>query len=221
MEEIFLKKANKESFKYLLSKFFTAVFFILCVSIILEVVIATVQVRTPRFFGYSVSYVPTESMEPTIHADSYVLFKSATFETVAENDIIIYRASSGRFIIHRVIEKTNEYIICQGDNNPIADTENIYPDMVLGKYVRTISFLNIFSGGINQNMIYIFLVILFIILIITQIASIAIKSQTDALKKKNDQAEKDREVLLREMRNQILAEELEKLKKQKEQKKDE
>ncbi len=211
MQDIFIKKANKESLKYILSKFFTAVFFILCITTIFEVVMATVEARTPRFFGYSVSYVPTESMEPTIKAGDYVMFKSTSFEEVIEKDIIVYRSESGRFIIHRVIEKNNEYIICKGDNNPVADEEHITSDMIIGKYVKTVAILGIFSGGINKNLIYIFLIILFIVLIVTQVVSIAIKSQTDALKKKNDQALKDKELMLEEMRKQILAEELEKL----------
>lgn len=215
MQDTFFKKASKESFKYLLSKFFTAVFFILCITTIFEVVMATAEARTPRFFGYSVSYVPTESMEPTIMAGDYVLFKNTSFEEVKEEDIIVYRSASGRFIIHRIIEKNDDYIICQGDNNPIADEEHITSDMIIGKYVSTVAILHIFSGGINQNLVYIFLVILFIILIVTQVASIAIKSQTDALKKKNDQALKDKEIMLEEMRKQILAEELEKLKNKK------
>ena len=103
MQDTFFKKASKESFKYLLSKFFTAVFFILCITTIFEVVMATAEARTPRFFGYSVSYVPTESMEPTIMAGDYVLFKNTSFEEVKEEDIIVYRSASGRFIIHRII----------------------------------------------------------------------------------------------------------------------
>ena len=129
MEDVFLKKAKTSSLKSLYTQFFTAVFFILCISIIFEVILAGIQTRTPKFFGYSVSYVPTESMEPTIHAGDYVLFREATFDTVEVNDIVIYRATSGRFIIHRVIEKNNEYLICKGDNNPIADAENIYPEI--------------------------------------------------------------------------------------------
>lgn len=211
MEDVFLKKANKASFKSLFTQFLTAVFFILCICIIFEVIIAGAEGRTPRFFGYSVSYVPTESMEPTIHANSYVLSHSTSFDKVDVGDIIIYKSETGRFIIHRIIAKTSEYIICQGDNNPIADSEKIYPDMVRGEYIKTIKALGIFSGGVNQNLVYIGLTALFVILIITQIASMAIKSQTDALKKKAEQNTKDKEILLQEMRNQILAEELEKL----------
>ena len=211
-----LKKALKDSFKVLITKFFTAVFFILCASIILEVILSGVEGRTPQFFGYSVSYVPTESMEPTIKPGEYVLSQKTTFDNVNVDDIIIYKSSEGRFIIHRVINKTEEYLICQGDNNPIADSEFIYPNMVRGKYIKTINAFKIFSGGINQNAIYIGLMVLFVILIITQIVSLAIKSQTDNLKKKANQALLYKEVLLKEMRNQILEEELEKLRKQKE-----
>ena len=154
-------------------------------------------------------------MEPTIHADEYVLFHQATFDTVDVGDIVIYRSESGRFIIHRIIEKNNEYLICKGDNNPVADSENIYPEMVRGKYIKTLKALNIFSGGINRNLVFVGLIILFLILIITQIASIVIKSQTDQLKKKVEQNNKDKEILLKELRNQILAEELEKLRNKK------
>jgi len=215
VEDLYLKKANKETTRALYQLFFTATFFILCITIIFEVILAGIQVRTPKFFGYSISYVPTESMEPTIHADDYVLFHEANFDNVGVGDIIIYRSNSGRFIIHRIIEKTNDYIICQGDNNPIPDSENIYPDMIRGKYIKTIKALDIFSGGINRNLVYVGLIILFFLLIITQVASLIIKSKTDALKKKTEQNNKEKELLLKELRNQILAEELEKLRNKK------
>ena len=216
MDEIFLKTANKESFKTLITKFFTAVFFILCASIILEVVLSGVEGRTPQFFGYSVSYVPTESMEPTIMPEEYVLSHTTSFDKVDVGDIIIYKSETGRFIIHRVISKFEDYLICKGDNNPIEDSEKIYPNMVKGIYICKVEFLHIFSGGINQNTIYIFLIVLLIIMVVTQVVSAAIKSQTDDLKKKAEQVAKDKELLLEELKRQVLEEELEKIRKQKE-----
>lgn len=211
MEDIFLKKAEKKGFKALFSQFLTGIFFIICASIILEVIIAGAEGRTPQFFGYSISYVPTESMEPTINAGDYVLSHNVKFEQVNVDDIIIYKSNSGRLIIHRIIVKTDEYIICQGDNNPIPDSEMIYPDMVKGIYIKQIQALKIFSNGINQNIVYLILIILFIILIVTQIISIILKSRTDDLINKKKELENiDKEELLKKLHDEVLAEELEK-----------
>ena len=47
---------------------------LLCLYITIEVIVANTNNRPPRIFNISVSYVPTESMEPTISAGSYVMF---------------------------------------------------------------------------------------------------------------------------------------------------
>lgn len=182
---------------------------ILCIFITVEVINSNRQQRPPRIFGLSVSYVPTASMEPTISAGEYVMYGKTNFEDVNVGDIIVYKSSSGMYIIHRVIEKNTEYLTTKGDNNAISDTEQITPDMVYGKYIMTIYFLSIFSGGISKNLVFLILILIFTAMIVMQIISIVLKQKTEKLKK---DSEADRKLLLEQLKKEILEEELEKLK---------
>lgn len=182
---------------------------ILCIFITVEVINSNRQQRPPRIFGLSVSYVPTASMEPTISAGEYVMYGKTNFADVNVGDIIVYKSSSGMYIIHRVIEKNTEYLTTKGDNNAISDTEQITPDMVYGKYIMTIHFLSIFSGGISKNLVFLILILIFTAMIVMQIISIVLKQKTEKLKK---DSEADRKLLLEQLKKEILEEELEKLK---------
>lgn len=185
----------------------------LCLYITIEIIRANTEGRPPRIFNISVSYVPTASMEPTINSNDYVMFVGADFNSVAVNDIIVYKSNTeNKYIIHRVIEKYEDYLITQGDNNPIPDSEKITPDMVYGRYVMTLGLMStIFSGGISQNIIFIILVVIFVIMIIMQMVSIVIKNKTEKLK--ND-IEAEKEQLREELKKEILEEELRKIKEQ-------
>ena len=185
----------------------------LCLYITIEVIRANTEGRPPRIFNISVSYVPTASMEPTINSNDYVMFVGADFNSVAVNDIIVYKSNTeNKYIIHRVIEKYEDYLITQGDNNPIPDSEKITPDMVYGRYVMTLGLMStIFSGGISQIIIFIILVVIFVIMIIMQMVSIVIKNKTEKLK--ND-IEAEKEQLREELKKEILEEELRKIKEQ-------
>jgi len=186
------------------------VILVLSLSIIINVISANINHKLPSVFGFSVSYVPTESMEPTISSDQYILSQSTSFDKVNVDDIIIYRSNTeNRFIVHRVIEKYDDYLRTKGDNNPVADSEHITSDMICGKYLCTIGFLSIFSGGVNSTVVYVILVILFLILILTQGFSIYIKYKADKIKKQNELKNKQ---ALDQLRAEIYKEELEKLK---------
>jgi signal peptidase I len=185
---------------------------LLCLYITIEVVNANTNHRPPRIFGLSVSYVPTASMEPTIKTGDYIMFSQASFDSVSEGDIIVYyNANEVKYIVHRVIEKNEvtRVIKTKGDNNYLADDIEVTPDMIYGKYLTTLGFMAIFSGGINQNLIFFILIVIFALMLGMQIASIFINKKKEQLK---DDKEKKKELLREEMKRQILAEELAKLK---------
>lgn len=207
------KKSEKKGIKDIVGYVISALCMILCIFITVEVISANVSKRPPRIFGYSVSYVPTASMEPVIMAGDYVLYQKATFDSVDEGDIIVYRNSKDMFIIHEVISKNTEdgYIIAKGVNNTLADDEHITADKIYGKYIMTIGFLSFLSGGVNQNAIFFILIGIFVIMLIMQTVSIIVKKKTEDINKKSDDEKK---LLLEQLKNQILAEELAKLKKQ-------
>ena len=199
-----MKKNFKEAIGYIVS----FLCLILCLYITVEVIVANTNNRPPSVFGVSVSYVPTESMEPTIEAGDYVMFTKVNFDDVKVDDIVVYKSSDDGFIIHRVIEKNSDYLICKGDNNPLEDKEVVTSSMLFGRYVTTLGFMQIFTGGINKNLIFFILILIFILMMIMQGVSIYIKSKTENVKKKHDE---EMNLLREELKKEILAEELKKL----------
>ena len=211
----------------------------LCIYIVSAVIVGNNQKRPPRVFGLSISYVPTGSMEPVISTNSYILFGYTSYDDCNLDDIIVYyNEGEQKYIIHRVVAKvvdgvmqtsskyynektvnlvsTSEtnYLVLMGDNNnnttdSIAVTKNI----VYGKYITGLNFMNIFSGGINNGIIYFILIGIFVIMIGMQTAQVLLKKKTDEAKKQNEES---REQMLEELKKEILAEELAKIKAQKE-----
>lgn len=200
---------------------------LLCLYITIEVIVANTNNRPPRIFNISVSYVPTESMEPTISAGSYVMFTGVNVDNIKTGDnnilknhenrdgdiIVFYNEKEDKFIIHRVvgIEEDSEgrYFITWGDNNILTDELKVRDSMIYGKYVTTLGFMSVFSGGVNTNLIFFILVGIFVIMIAMQVVQMLLKSKTDSVKKKT---EIDKEALREEMKKQILEEEIAKLK---------
>lgn len=200
---------------------------LLCLYITIEVIVANTNNRPPRIFNCSVSYVPTSSMDPTIKVGSYVLFVGVDTDdikagngSIEENhenrngDIIVYyNQNEDKFIIHRVVEISNDdegrYFILWGDNNQTADVLKVRDSMIYGKYVSTLGFMSIFSGGVNTNVIFIILVVIFLIMIAMQVIQIYVKNKAEAIKKKTVD---EKNALREELRKQILEEEIAKLK---------
>lgn len=215
--KLFFKKSTEESkkeplYKKIIGYVVSMLCILLCLYITIEVINANTNNRPPRIFGLSVSYVPTQSMEPTIKAGEYIMFAEASFDSVEEGDIVVYyNDQEQKYIVHRIIDKNTEtrVITTKGDNNSIADDIEVKPEMIYGKYLTTLGFMAIFSGGINQNLIFFILVVIFALMLVMQLASIFLNKKKQELK---DDKEKKKKLLREEMKRQIIAEELAKLK---------
>ena len=81
--------------------------------------------------------------------------------------------------------------------------------MVYGKYITTLGFMSIFSGGISKNLIFFILVIIFILMIVMQVFSMFVKGKTDELKKSK---EEEKSKLIEELKLEVYKEELARLK---------
>ena len=237
MFKFFKKKENvKESkIKAIISYAIGMIALVLCIYIVSSVIAATTEKRPPRIFGLSVSYVPTGSMEPTIESKSYVLFRKASYKECKPDDIIVYyNTAQSKYIIHRVIARVSngeivekssrfdsaniivnvttetDYLITMGDNNNNnTDTVAVTKNLVYGKYITGLGFMNIFSSGINPVVIYSILIVIFVIMIGIQTFQLVMKKKVDDAKKHNEDL---KEQLLEELRKQVLEEELQKLK---------
>lgn len=216
MEEI-KKEKKKIKKRTIVTYVISFLCLILCLYIVIEIINANSNKRPPNIFGISVSYVPTDSMEPTINKGDYIMFTKANYDSVGVGDIIIYRSSKDIFIVHRIVDSgvdsKGNYYITKGDNNTIADTERVYSNMICGKFITTLSFMALFNGGINTNIIFGILVVIFVLMIGMQGFSIYMKYKND---KKKEEQEKKKALLREELRKEILAEEIAKIKEAKE-----
>ncbi len=175
-------------------------------------IVAVRKERPVSYFGYSYSYVPTDSMYPAIKAGDSIIFKDVSYDEVLVGDIIVYKSSEGEtkglYIVHRVIEIRADGIIVKGDNNPIADDEIVTESKLIGKYVRTFNLLNIGKLASNKSIIYGILVIFFAIIILSESVNIYLMKNKNRLKeniKTKSESELKNEVL-EEMRQELLKE---------------
>ena len=91
-----------------------------------------------NFLGYTPNVVVSESMLPEMEVGDIVITRQAKFKDIEVGDIVVYKHDyhgGYQAIIHRVIEKTDEYLICKGDNNTEADPWFIYPEDVRAEVV--------------------------------------------------------------------------------------
>lgn len=85
--------------------------------------------------NYYVNITPSDSMKPEFEkGDITIVEKDLGIQEVEEGDIIAYdqKCSDEKDVIHRVIEKRNNKIITQGDNEKLKDqTFDHYGDRCL------------------------------------------------------------------------------------------
>ena len=93
----------------------------------------------PMPFGYGVSVVLSGSMEPVLSVNDVVLIHHS--DTYEEGDVVVYQTGN-ELIIHRIIEKNEDFIQTKGDANNAADTP-VNIKAVKGKLVGHIPFVGI------------------------------------------------------------------------------
>ncbi len=185
---------------------------VILVALTLILIIANVSAmrkeKPVSVFGYSFSYVPTESMKPVINPNDVVIFKKCQYNNLDVGDIIVYRSKTGNtagiYIIHRIKEITNEGFVMLGDNNNGAvDPELVTKDMLVGKFVKVFNAFNIGKIASNKNVIFFILVIIVMVIIVMEILNIYTTFQKDKIKAVE---EKRKQELLDEIRQELLEE---------------
>ncbi len=75
-----------------------------------------------------------DSMLPILHPNDVVQYKKINFKQIRINDIILVHKNK-RLFTHRIIYKTDRYLITKGDNNLESDGK-IYPRQIIGKVAK-------------------------------------------------------------------------------------
>ncbi len=153
---------------------------ILIVLVIIAIIICAYSVFSIKvlhkgyvnFFGYSVFEVATGSMKDEINIGDAVLVKINDDYEVG--DIITYQ-SGEEFITHRVVSKTDTYIITKGDANNVNDNP-IDKGLVLGRVVKIMPQVGIWKKVIlTPKVIILILITLFVFSILFSYDGNAIK----------------------------------------------
>ncbi|MFA5471078.1 MAG: S26 family signal peptidase [Acholeplasmataceae bacterium] len=219
-----------------MKKIFTGIFsglaILIFIASILLMVSGTIALRRnePVFiFGRALAVVPTDSMvgnQPdSLDINDMVLVKKATIDEVEMFDVIVFQGVNGSgapiLVIHRVIGKTEEGLITQGDNNDEIDQPD-YQDYVTeenfqGIFQSKITFLKPVAQLMNSSKSLIFggLAIVLTIMLISELIHLVRTYQSE----KNEALEKAHEAeidALKEAQRQALLEEILKEKQEKE-----
>lgn len=205
-------KKGKKILKIIISMI-SGCLFLFSILVLVTYISANKQGKLPMIFNCTISSVPTESMKPTLIPGDYIFLQKVKYENIEVDDIIVYKSKkSNIFIIHRVVSITEEGLVMQGDNNLKVDDEVVTKDMVQGKYCKTLFNLSNISILDNKNLMFGVLFLLFGVIIVTQIFGVYAQMKNE---KNKQEVEKLKQEVLEEMKKEILAEELEKLKKDK------
>jgi len=125
---------------------FLIVFIVISASASLFFTYSKIQNKMVNIFGYSICYVITGSMLPTLEVGDAILIKRVPEEEIKKDDIITYLSTTGvlagNYITHRVEEinlvENTLVFTTKGDANTANDTEFITYSKIQGVYVRKI-----------------------------------------------------------------------------------
>lgn len=82
--------------------------------------------------GYGFLIVLTESMEPTIFPQEFILIKE--LNNYELNDVVTYQSLDGTLITHRILQIDQDGFIAKGDKNQVTDAR-IALETIQGKVV--------------------------------------------------------------------------------------
>ena len=144
------KRKIKKGFLIGLDIFFASFVAVLSYFIVI-VNLAKSNNSVPFFFGYSIEYVETGSMIPSLPVGSVILSRKVDDstkisvgykDTSSEGSIITFYDTDRIIVTHRAVESYlssgQEYFITKGDNNALIDPYPIPRENVLSIFIRRI-----------------------------------------------------------------------------------
>lgn len=77
------------------------------------------------------------SMRTTFQPGDCIIFEEVPFDLLRKGDVIVYSSDSvpGMDVVHRIVEKHDDYFTVKGDDNPEGTIEKVLFQKVLGRVV--------------------------------------------------------------------------------------
>ncbi|MCQ2399395.1 MAG: signal peptidase I [Clostridia bacterium] len=150
--------AKKAEGKNSIGKIIANVLFFLLIAVAAFLITTTTIEKTTgkKILPYSLLRGITESMEPNIPANSYILVKTVSASEIKKGDVITFRSRDpqiqGELNTHRVVAVLNggTEFVTKGDNNVADDEYHVFSEDILSKYVCNMPvvtfFVNLYSS---------------------------------------------------------------------------
>lgn len=154
------------------------IIFLLSLFIIVTVSISIKNRKVPSIAGYSYMTVLTQSMEPEIMKNDFIVVKNTKDVVIGDVISFYYDINNDGLMevnTHKIIDIVDDVYITHGVNNDEGNNEEVNLDDIVGKVVYKSNFLGkIFSLSFinNKNLIFLGIVIFLLIFIIYQVINI-------------------------------------------------
>ena len=163
------KISNKIKNKRMTKKLFKCIILTILISLFIINLILSFEENT-HILGIYMFNIVSSSMEPNLEINDVVIVKKCPANELKEGDIITF-LQDDRTISHRILKITNDEgelkFITKGDNNEIADKDEVDSDKIYGKVLfsvkrigKIIQYIQNVRGFIN---IIIFAIIIFVL----------------------------------------------------------
>lgn len=118
----------------------SSIIYYLVIIVFTSVLLISISSRSDRLYNIirlRTYTVLSGSMEPEFYPGDMVVVTKPNTSKLVPNDIITFKTDN-EIVTHRIIEKTPEGFITQGDNNNVADSEMITPENIIGEVAFSI-----------------------------------------------------------------------------------
>lgn len=136
VKEKIKEKKNRNRLRFFQNSIYNSfliVFILFFLFIIINSLMHNGDLNQSFIFNKRPTIIITGSMEPVVKVNSIVVLEPVLYDDIEIGDIIRYNSNMGYSILHRVIEKTDSYLITKGDANSVPDSLPVLPEQVTGR----------------------------------------------------------------------------------------
>lgn len=120
--------------------------------LILLIILLYLPLTIPKLMGYELHSIISGSMEPEIPVGSLIYSKPVEAQSLAVDDIIVFRNENFELVTHRIVELHDDEIITKGDANQSADLFPITTGQVMGRVEYHMPVLGTVSEWLSTGM---------------------------------------------------------------------
>ena len=153
-------------------KVIDVIIIILLYNIILVFISCLNKIDDVSIFGYKAYIITTDSMKPSINSGDVSIVRNTKEDNIETGDVITFKQGD-KVITHRItnIEEQDgkKVYTTKGDNNNLEDDEKVEYSQIEGKNVLTIPKLGYIINALENQVVFLFIVLILLVLLFLRI----------------------------------------------------